>query len=227
MFATLKELSLAAADFFYDQIPPNQSFTLCPAAGNTPKQTYGFFVERAKKEKLVVDHIRIVMLDEWLGLPYDHPASCRHQILRELIQPLQVINHFTFNCSGDDREINRFFQAQEGAVDLCILGLGSNGHIALNEPGDTLQPYCHRAFLSEESQGHPMIQEVDPKPKFGITLGMQEILNSKSILLLVSGISKKKAFSEMITKNISTKLPASFLWLHPKVNCFYTPDVVR
>ena len=164
------------------------------------------------------------MLDEWLGLPHDHPASCRHQILRELVQPLEIKDHFTFNCSGDDQEISRFSQAQIGPIDLCILGLGSNGHIALNEPGKTLKPYCHKAILSEESKNHPMIQDLHPKPKYGITLGMQEILNSKSILLLVSGTSKKNAFLEMCAKNISTQLPASFLWLHPRVFCFYTSD---
>ncbi|MCK5134566.1 MAG: hypothetical protein KAR19_02165 [Bacteroidales bacterium] len=67
---------------------------------------------------------------------------------------------------------------QEGPIDLCILGLGMNGHLAFNEPAGFLSPNCHVAKLSDMSLNHPMVSKMEGKPAFGLTLGMADILNN-------------------------------------------------
>src|SRR5947199_376813 len=78
----------------------------------------------------------------------------------------------------------------EGPIDLCVLGLGMNGHIAMNEPGASLQTAAHVARLTKATLAHPMLANTRSKPGFGLTLGMAEILASREILLLVNGANK-------------------------------------
>ena len=219
-------MNLAAASFIYDQISSNEEFILCPAAGRTPTSCYDIFVKKMQHHEK--SQLKLVMLDEWLGLPPNHPASCRNQIETQLIKPLSIEHHYLFDGSNAaETEMERFAKAGVRVIDFCVLGLGKNGHIGLNEPGRTLQPFCHRARLSSESLDHPMIQDVEPKPAYGITLGMKEILASKTILILVSGKEKKNAFLKLCQEVIDTQLPASFLWLHANTHCYYTKDVTR
>lgn len=107
----------------------------------------------------------------------------------------------------------------QAPIDLCILGLGKNGHIAFNEPGDTLHPYCHVAQLSPESMQHTMAQTMQTQPTYGLTLGMADILSAKKIILLITGSNKKSAIEKLLQSNLTTHLPASLLWLHPDVDC--------
>ena len=83
-------------------------------------------------------------------------------------------------CKRIQHELNRL-----NTIDICILGLGSNGHIALNEPADYLQPHCHLANLSDVTLSHPMARDMVDKPSYGLTLGMTDILKSKKIILMI------------------------------------------
>uniref|UniRef100_UPI0035937362 6-phosphogluconolactonase n=1 Tax=Pricia sp. TaxID=2268138 RepID=UPI0035937362 len=107
-----------------------------------------------------------------------------------------------------------------GPIDICILGLGKNGHIGFNEPAKTLTPFCHVAKLSEKSLQHSMANTMKPKPAYGLTLGMADILRSKKIILLLTGSDKQDIIFKLLSKEITTQLPASFLWLHHDVSCF-------
>jgi galactosamine-6-phosphate isomerase len=115
---------------------------------------------------------------------------------------------------------------KEGPIDICILGLGRNGHLALNEPAEWLQPFCHVAALTEESLQHPMIADMESKPTYGLTLGMQEILHSRKIIMLVTGAGKRQVATAFLNGKISTSLPASFLWLHPHVECLVDQEIM-
>ena len=108
---------------------------------------------------------------------------------------------------------------EQGPIDLCILGLGKNGHLGFNEPADELQPHCHIADLAVQSQQHSMILDSSIKPTQGITLGMQEILSSKRILLLVSGSGKEEAKKKLLSGDITSQCPASLLWKRDNVDC--------
>ena len=105
--------------------------------------------------------------------------------------------------------------AANGPIDLCILGLGTNGHVAMNEPGRALIPHPHVAKLTRSSQRHPMLNGLRRKPRFGLSLGIGDILRSRKILLLVSGSHKRAVFQRLMEPRITARFPASLVWLHP------------
>jgi galactosamine-6-phosphate isomerase len=119
----------------------------------------------------------------------------------------------TANPQAECERIQRRL-ASEGPIDLCVLGLGMNGHIAMNEPSSSLQAQAHIASLAESTLRHPMLADTRSKPAFGLTLGMTEILTSREILLLVSGAAKREPLSKFLRREITTNFPASLLWLH-------------
>jgi len=121
--------------------------------------------------------------------------------------------------NGEEFPIIRLKLESQGPIDLCILGLGTNGHLGLNEPGPSLEPYCHKARLSKETLQHQMIASLQQKPVYGLTLGMMELLSSKKIILLITGQKKGQVIERLLTKKISSDLPASLLWLHKDVQC--------
>ena len=108
-------------------------------------------------------------------------------------------------------------------IDCCILGLGKNGHLGLNEPADELSPDAHVIQLDELSKHHDMLK--GKKVEQGITLGLSELLNAKKILMLISGSGKAEILQRLMSKKVSTKLPASFLWLHNDVACLINKEM--
>jgi galactosamine-6-phosphate isomerase len=167
-----------------------------------------------------------VQIDEWGGLGHDDPATCRAQITQQMLQPLGVtadrFTGFRSDPASPDRECRRVqrWLAANGPIDLCLLGIGLNGHIALNEPALGLQPSVHVAKLSASSLKSDMLRKADRKPRYGLTLGMADILQSRRILLLVSGEAKRAVFKRLLEPIISPDFPASFLWLHPAVTIY-------
>lgn len=225
VFSEHQQMSIAAAKYILGKIKENNKLLLCPAAGSTPVKTYEFLVKYIKDINMDVENLRVIKLDEWGEMSADNPASCEYQIKNQLLNPLQIKNLCGFDAVNEDIEFELkkcdTYLLQNGPIDVCILGLGLNGHLGFNEPAkDFLKPFSHRVSLSTASLTHKMILEINNKPKFGMTLGMQSILSSKLIVLLVSGRSKRDAFAELMKEQIDTNFPASFLWLHNNVICF-------
>ena len=221
-------LGESASDFIAKEIARHDSFVLCVATGGTPTITYRELVIR----KSDFEHVRLtlVKLDEWGGIAPGHVSTCESYLQHHLIEPLRFKqeHYISFKSDAEDpeTECNRVQESLNalGKINLCILGLGMNGHIAFNEPADFLQPGCHVARLSASSQQHPMAAQRSQPGSFGFTLGMADILQSDKILFMVSGPKKKEIFNEFMNRNITPRLPASFLWLHPNAFCYHTAD---
>ena len=114
--------------------------------------------------------------------------------------------------------------AAAGPIDLCILGLGRNGHLALNEPAASFDPFCHVATLAEQSRTHPMLAGTAAPVRQGLTLGLGDILRARRILLLVSGAAKQEPLARLADRRVTPALPASFLWLHGDAICLCDED---
>lgn len=228
-----KELSQKARDIIFREINNNKKLLLCTATGETPTGTYELLGKEYKKQPGLFDQLRIIKLDEWGGIPMNNPATCESYLQTHLIQPLLISESryisFNSNPANPIQECEKIQEKLEeaGAIDLCILGLGMNGHLALNEPAGYLQPHCHVAQLSAESLEHSMISEMQIKPKYGLTLGMADIMLSKMILILINGPQKRTIVSKFLSKKITSSVPASFLWLHPKVICLIEKDAAE
>lgn len=227
------ELSLQASELILEDIKKNKNLLLCTATGGSPTQTYQLLAEKYNKQPKLFEQLRILKLDEWGGIPMNHPATCESYLQTHIIQPLHIAesryNGFVSNPADPLTECMRVQQIidTEGPIDVCVLGLGMNGHVAFNEPAAHLQPHCHVAELSDVSLQHPMAAEMQVKPAYGLTLGMADILHSKSILILISGTEKKNVVSQFLSKKITSFLPASFLWLHPNVTCLIESSAMQ
>ncbi|MDZ7605953.1 MAG: galactosamine-6-phosphate isomerase [Cyclobacteriaceae bacterium] len=218
-------MSESAASIIYDEIRERRKLVLCAATGNSPRGLYKRLVDYHYHEPSLFDQLTVVKLDEWGGLPKNHPSSCEYYLRNYLIEPLQIPagRFISFASDAQDpesecRSIQRKLDKQ-GPIDICILGLGSNGHIGFNEPAAFLEPFCHVAKLAASSLNHSMVQTIGEKPIFGLTLGLKDILNSKRIIMLITGDHKQKVTEELLNAQIDTNLPASFLWLHSQVDC--------
>jgi galactosamine-6-phosphate isomerase len=157
------ELLSEAAAIIHDEIKERRRLFLCAATGNSPRGLYKRLVEYHYHEPSLFDQLTVVKLDEWGGLSKNHPASCEHYLKNYLIDPLQIPagRFISFASDTQDpehecRNIQRKLD-KHGPIDICILGLGSNGHIGFNEPAAYLEPYCHIARLAPSSLNHSMV----------------------------------------------------------------------
>lgn len=218
-------LGKKACDVICHELNIKPDMLLCAASGSSPLTTYKLLAEKFKDNPKLFDRLRILKLDEWGGIPMDNPQSCEIFLQENIVHPLHLSSdrYITFNSNPEHPEDECIriaaYLKHNGPIDTCILGLGLNGHIAFNEPGNFLQPHCHIATLSEESLQHPMASAMGEIPTFGLTIGIADILQSKKIIILISGPGKKNTISAFLSGKITTQVPASFLWLHNDVTC--------
>jgi len=204
-----------------DALRRQPALLLGVATGASPAGLYARLARRAPSP--LFGRFRVLGLDEWLGLPRGHSGSCERYIAERILGPLGVPRRryrgFRGAFAPPAKEAARMSRwlAREGPIDLAILGLGRNGHLLMNEPGDRLRPHAHVARLAESTRAHTMIQGLASPPRRGLTLGMADILQSRRILLLVSGRAKRAALTRALAGGVTTRCPASFLSLHPDV----------
>ncbi|MCM4171079.1 galactosamine-6-phosphate isomerase [Arenibacter sp. TNZ] len=221
-----ENMSQMAFDSLLSLLKDKPEQLICTATGHSPTGLYEKLVKSHKRSPKVFKELKIIKLDEWGGTNGDYPNTCEHYLQKNLLEPLDIpkSNYISFDSSPTDakKECDRMDNEiqEHGPIDICILGLGKNGHIGFNEPSKILYPDCHIADLSASSLKHPMANKMMTKPTYGLTLGMANILKSKKIILLVTGPNKKKAIKRLLNKEITTALPGSFLWLHPNVDCY-------
>jgi len=220
------EMSLKASRSVLNEMENSTGQLLCPASGNSAIGVLKNLSKSFQESPEYFREIRVLMLDEWYGLAPEDPNSCNTFLQKHVIQPLAISKDRYYPFKSDapepEKECRRMqaILSQQGPIDICILGMGRNGHIGFNEPADSLTPYCHVAPLSEMSKNHAMIAEIESPPEFGLTLGMVDILQAKKIILLLTGDSKRNVIEELLSKKITTQLPASLLWLHAHVECY-------
>lgn len=193
---------------------------LCASAGGTPTGAYHCLAAHYARSPNLFSKLRVIQIDEWGGLPRHAPATCEADLRQKLLAPLHVAPNRFVGLRSDSRHpgaecrrVERWLAAN-GPIDICILGLGLNGHVAMNEPAAAAQPRPHVAQLAPSSRRHAMLKELARKPNCGLTLGLGDILQSKKILLLVSGTKKRQALRRLLRPEVTPRFPASFLWLH-------------
>lgn len=221
-FAVAKDfdaLSRRAAQIIIRALKERPSLLLCASAGGTPTGAYQLLATRRTRHPELFRQMRVLQIDEWGGLPAGCAASCEADLKEKLLKPLGIdagrYSVFKTDASDPQAECLRMqrWLGAHGPIDICILGLGINGHVAMNEPAADLVPQAHVAKLSKSSLAHAMLKGLKQKPRYGLTIGMGDILRSQRILLLVSGAKKREAMKRLLRPRVSTRFPASFLWL--------------
>lgn len=230
--ADYEAMSRRAADVVAEQLRAKPDLLLCVATGSSPRRAYELLAEKRRDEPRLFERLRVLKLDEWGGLPPEHPGTCETYLRRWLIEPLGISAERYLTFRGDAAEpeaecgrIREMLRAH-GPIDLSVLGLGLNGHLGMNEPADELSLEAHVAPLSKETAQHSMIRDATPPVRFGLTLGMGDLLQSHRILLLVNGAAKRDALRRLRAGRVTTQFPASLLWLHRGVTCLCDREAV-
>jgi galactosamine-6-phosphate isomerase len=230
-FRDFRAMSRSAAQFIETELLAKPDLLLCASAGATPTGIYENLALRHSVSRGKFGRLRVLQIDEWGGLPDGHAASCRRDLQTRLLRPLDIdtrrFEGFRSHRNGEKEcsRINRWLAAN-GPIDVCLLGLGLNGHVAMNEPADEFIPHAHVSKLSRSSLNHGMLRDLARKPRFGLTLGLGDILRSRRVLLVVSGRHKRPILARLLKPRVSGRLPASFLWLHGDVTLFCDRDAL-
>ncbi len=220
-----KDLSEKAAKIVKESIEKNPGLVLGLITGSTPLGLYEKLIDYYKEREIDFSQVTAFGLDEYLGLPLDHPQGYRQFLKENLIDKINLKeeNFFIPSCKPKDLEkeckdyekkINK-----KGGIDLQLLGVGRNGHIGFNEPGTSLFSRTHVSKLTQSTiKNNAHFFEKESKvPKKAITLGLQTIFESRRIVLLASGKKKAKICKRMIEGPVTSKVPASILQKHKKV----------
>lgn len=217
-------LSERAAEILLSYIRGNPRAVLGLPTGRTPIGMYERVVNECGREYHCFRDVVTFNLDEYVGIPRTHPGSYFTFMQQNLFQHVDIdpANIHIPNGTAPDlaAECARYERAiaTAGGLDLTFLGLGSNGHIAFNEPGT---PFSARTRVIELTQSTrdanaPVFAGGDV-PTHAITMGIGTILSSKRIVLLASGANKRDAIERLRSDEVSTSFPASALQEHPDV----------
>jgi glucosamine-6-phosphate deaminase len=199
------------------------------ATGRTPVPIYRRLVARHARGLVRFDGITTFNLDEFVGLPTGHPGSYRSFMDRHFFGPAGVDpRHVRFldgqapdldaECARYDRDI-----VGAGGIDVQLLGIGANGHIGFNEPGPALAARTHRARLRPQTRRANAVffdRDAERVPAEALSMGMASILGARRLLLVATGRAKRRAVAGMAEGGLTTRLPASFLQLHPRVDVY-------
>jgi galactosamine-6-phosphate isomerase len=202
---------------------------ICVASGDSPAGIYRNFVEKVQNNAMNISQWTFLGLDEWVGLNGNDEGSCRYHLNAQLFSPLNIANDQICFFDGASQNLVEQCQIteatiqQHGGIELAILGLGMNGHIGMNEPNTSALTRSHIIELDPITAqvGQKYFQSPQTLSK-GITLGIASLLESKTIILIVSGEKKAAIVKQVLEGEITEKIPASILRKHP--NCYIYLD---
>lgn len=198
------------------------------ATGSTPLGLYKRMVQDHKENGTSYKEIKSFNLDEYVGLPITHPESYYAFMHRNLFDQIDILEENTHVPSGLGEDLEG--QAKhydemidKDPVDIQLLGIGSDGHIAFNEPGTPFDSGTHITDLAESTikdNARFFDNDMSKVPTKSVTQGIGTIMKAKNIILIATGANKAQAVKDMIEGPIDVACPASILQKHPNVTVF-------
>ena len=219
------DMSRKAANIISAQVIMKPSCVLGLATGSTPIGTYRQLIEWYEKGDLDFAHVTSVNLDEYKGLSGDNDQSYRyfmnHNFFSHINIPMErtfVPNGLEKNSDGACAAYNEIIRSC-GGIDLQLLGLGHNGHIGFNEPGEAFEKGTHCVDLTESTieANKRFFEKEEDVPRQAYTMGIKNIMQARKILLVVSGEDKADILAQVLEGPITPQVPASILQLHNDV----------
>jgi glucosamine-6-phosphate deaminase len=223
----LSDTAALAADTIEALVAGHPRAVLGLATGSSPLPTYDELVRRhAAGAGPSYDGVRCFTLDEYVGLPPGHPGSYRETIFRELTDPLGISRDSVASPDPTPEGLpeagRRYEEAivAAGGIDLQVLGIGADGHLAFNEPGSSLASLTRIKTLTEQTRqdNARFFGSVDDVPHHALTQGLGTILRARHLLLVAAGAGKASAIAAAVEGPVSASCPASVLQLHPHVS---------
>lgn len=220
--ADYKDMSRKAANIISAQIIMKSNCVLGLATGSTPIGIYKQLIDWYGKGDLDFSEVKTVNLDEYKGLSPDNIQSYQYFMKKNLFEHVNITMENTYLPNGlaedNDMECTRFNNIIEqlGGIDMQLLGLGHNGHIGFNEPGEAFEKGTHCVALTQSTieANSRLFDEGEVIPRFAYTMGIKSIMLAKKILLVVSGADKADILKVALTGPVTPAVPASILQLH-------------
>ncbi len=206
-------LSLRIAEVVRDQLRRKPNSCLGLPTGRTPTGCYKILSDWTREGSIDWSQARAFGLDEYYDV--DESVSFRGYLEANLYRNINLPAEARHNPLFADNYDGLI--SQSGGLDLTILGIGTNGHIAFNEPGTPLSSWTHGVLLTESTRTANAEFFKDQIPTKAVTMGISTILNSKQIILAVSGKQKKAIIEQALSGPVTAQVPASFLQLHNNV----------
>ena len=216
------QMSIEAALQVASQIKLKPDSVIGFATGSTPLGLYKELIRLHKDEGLDFSKVTTFNLDEYVGLPPSHPESYHFYMWENLFKhininpsnvhiPMGMADNIELFCNWYEEKIISF-----GGIDLQILGIGANGHIAFNEPGSSLGSRTRIKKLGQKTRldNSRFFNNLDEVPKYAITMGVGTIMEAKKLLLLASGSNKADAIKATVEGPIMAKYPATIVQYH-------------
>lgn len=217
-----EEMSLKAFEVMSEVVKNKPDAVLGLATGSTPIGLYKNMIKDHKENGTSYKQIKTVNLDEYAGLDYSSDQSYVYFMRSNLFDHIDIdlANTNIENGKATDRqaECDRYNALLEVMQqDIQVLGIGSNGHIAFNEPGTPFGSVTHIVDLAESTikDNSRMFASIDEVPRQAFTMGLKNIMNAKKVLILANGANKAKAVYGLVKGEVTESLPASVLQLHP------------
>lgn len=224
VFEKHAELDAKACELVKAVIQSKPQVTLGLATGSSPVGMYARLVEEVRQGRLSFKNVTTFNLDEYVGLPSDHPQSYLSFMNQHLFDHVDIVrtNIHMPSAQGHDLEANAKAYREAlwaNDVDLQVLGVGSNGHIGFNEPGTAVNSTVHVVRMHKQTRldNARFFTSLDEVPEYAISMGISDILRAKKILLIAIGIKKAKAVRELINGTITIDVPCTILQTHPDV----------
>ena len=218
-------MSRRAANIISAQVIYKPNCVLGLATGGTPVGAYNQLVEWYEKGDLSFGEVRTVNLDEYFGLSPHHEQSYRYFMDTHLFNHIDIRPENTHlldgltkdrikECANYNKLIDKL-----GGIDLQLLGMGHNGHIAFNEPGDDFGLETHLVDLTESTidANQRFFDSRDEVPRHALSMGIKNIMQARRILMVVSGEEKADILYQAFCGRVTKSIPASILQLHPDV----------
>ncbi len=219
-----QEMSQEAAKRIIHMVKETPNAVLGLATGGTPTGTYQEMVQEHVQNGTSYADIKTINLDEYVGMPPENPNSYYFFMKKNLFEHLDVQHTNTHIPDGTVQDLSEFCTTYDqlisaNPIDLQLLGIGQNGHIGFNEPGTSFATNTHIVTLTHSTRkaNARYFDSINEVPTHAITMGIASILQSKSILLLASGIKKAEAIRRLLNEPEHPDFPASALKSHPNV----------
>lgn len=226
-----EKISALIAEEFIKQVNEKPNCVLGLATGTSPLKVYANLVQACKDGRVSFKDVKTFNLDEYIGLEGTHNQSYRYFMNDNLFNHIDINKENTHVLLGVGDYLayaNNYDNLikQAGGIDLQILGIGSDGHIAFNEPGTPFDSLTHVAELAESTivDNSRLFNDISEVPTKAVTMGLRSIMNAKKIVLIATGKNKARAIYNLLKGPKTEEVPCSILQDHPDCTIYVDED---